>query len=151
MRLTKNFSLDELTASGTAARLGIDNTPNDLQLQNLRRLAELLQQVRDHFNVPVFINSGFRNKALNDAVGSNSKKSQHLLGCAADIRISGVSPKEGVQRIIDAKIISKKKNPQKSSIFSPYATKLRVAPSLFKYSPHFSKASKRSSLNGVTK
>ena len=104
MRLTKNFSLDELTASGTAARLGIDNTPNDLQLQNLRRLAELLQQVRDHFNVPVFINSGFRNKATNQAVGSTSKNSQHLLGCAADIRISGVSPREGVQRIIDAKI-----------------------------------------------
>ena len=103
MRLTKNFSLDELTASGTAARLGIDNTPNDIQLQNLRRLAELLQQVRDHFQAPIFINSGFRCKALNDAVGSRDT-SQHLKACAADIRISGVSPKEGVQRIIDAKI-----------------------------------------------
>jgi zinc D-Ala-D-Ala carboxypeptidase len=103
MRLTKNFSLDELTASGTAARLGIDNTPNDFQLQNLRRLAELLQQVRDHFQTPIFINSGFRCKALNDAVGSRDT-SQHLKACAADIRISGVSPKEGVQRIIDAKI-----------------------------------------------
>lgn len=103
MRLTKNFSLDELTASGTAARLGIDNTPNDLQLQNLRRLAELLQQVRDHFQTPIFINSGFRCKALNDAVNSRDT-SQHLKACAADIRISGVSPKEGVQRIIDAKI-----------------------------------------------
>tara|TARA_Y100001972_G_scaffold32_1_gene45 strand:+ start:40 stop:474 length:435 start_codon:yes stop_codon:yes gene_type:complete len=103
MRLTKNFSLDELTASGTAARLGIDNTPNDLQLQNLRRLAELLQQVRDHFQTPIFINSGFRCKALNDAVGSRDT-SQHLKACAADIRISGVSPREGVQRIIDAKI-----------------------------------------------
>tara|TARA_R100000234_G_scaffold118835_1_gene100214 strand:+ start:254 stop:691 length:438 start_codon:yes stop_codon:yes gene_type:complete len=99
MKLTKNFSLEELTASGTAARLGIDNTPNDLQLQNLRRLAELLQQVRDHFNAPVFINSGFRNNALNQAVGSTSKNSQHLMGCAADIRISGISPRQGVQAI----------------------------------------------------
>ena len=98
MKLTKNFSLEELTASATAARLGIDNTPNDLQLQNLRRLAELLQQVRDHFNAPVFINSAFRNKALNDACGS-SDKSQHLLGCAADLRISGISPRQGVQAI----------------------------------------------------
>ena len=98
MKLTKNFSLQELTASGTAARLGIDNTPNDTQLQNLRRLAELLQQVRDHFNAPVFINSGFRCKALNDAVGSKDT-SQHLLGCAADIRISNISPHQGVQAI----------------------------------------------------
>tara|TARA_R100001594_G_scaffold11766_1_gene26340 strand:+ start:7810 stop:8244 length:435 start_codon:yes stop_codon:yes gene_type:complete len=98
MKLTKNFSLEELTASGTAARLKINNTPNDTQLQNLRRLAELLQQVRDHFNAPVFINSGFRCKALNDAVGSKDT-SQHLLGCAADIRISNISPHQGVQAI----------------------------------------------------
>lgn len=103
MKLTKNFSLEELTASGTAARLKINNTPNDTQLQNLRRLAELLQQVRDHFNAPVFINSGFRNKALNDACGS-SDRSQHLLGCAGDIRISGISPRQGVQAIIKSGI-----------------------------------------------
>ena len=103
MKLTKNFSLEELTASGTATRLKINNTPNDTQLQNLRRLAELLQQVRDHFNAPVFINSGFRNKALNDACGS-SDKSQHLLGCAADIRISGISPRQGVHAIIKSGI-----------------------------------------------
>ena len=103
MKLTKNFSLEELTLSGTAARLKINNTPNDTQLQNLRRLAELLQQVRDHFNAPVFINSGFRCKALNDAVGSKDT-SQHLLGCAADLRISGISPRQGVQAIIKSGI-----------------------------------------------
>ena len=66
MKLTKNFTLEELTASGTATRLGIDNTPNDVQLSNLRRLAYMLQELRNMFDAPIFINSGFRCKRLNE-------------------------------------------------------------------------------------
>ena len=103
MQLTPNFSLEELTASGTAARLGIDNTPNDVQLSNLRRLAYMLQELRNMFDAPIFINSGFRNKELNQAVGSSSS-SQHLKACAADIRVSGYTPREAVRKIIDSGI-----------------------------------------------
>tara|TARA_R110002012_G_scaffold248443_1_gene424713 strand:- start:174 stop:608 length:435 start_codon:yes stop_codon:yes gene_type:complete len=103
MRLTANFTLEELTASGTAARLGINNTPDDVQLSNLRRLAYMLQELRNMFDAPIFINSGFRNKELNQAVGSSSS-SQHLKGCAADIRVSGYTPKEAVIKIINSGI-----------------------------------------------
>jgi zinc D-Ala-D-Ala carboxypeptidase len=103
MRLTANFTLEELTASGTAARLGIDNTPDDVQLSNLRRLAYMLQELRNMFDAPIFINSGFRNKELNRALGSKDS-SQHMKGCASDIRVSGYTPREAVRKIIDSGI-----------------------------------------------
>ena len=103
MQLTPNFTLEELTASATAARLGIDNTPNAVEISNLRRLAYMLQELRNMFGVPIFINSGFRNKELNQAVGSSSS-SQHLKACAADIRVSGYTPREAVRKIIDSGI-----------------------------------------------
>ena len=103
MRLTANFTLEELTASGTAARLGIDNTPDDVQLSNLRRLAYMLQELRNMFDAPIFINSGFRNKELNRACGSKDT-SQHMKGCASDIRVSGYTPREAVRKIIDSGI-----------------------------------------------
>tara|TARA_R100000988_G_scaffold49735_1_gene24293 strand:+ start:620 stop:1048 length:429 start_codon:yes stop_codon:yes gene_type:complete len=101
--LTPNFTLEELTASGTAARLGINNTPNAVEISNLRRLAYMLQELRNMFDAPIFINSGFRNKELNQAVGSSSS-SQHLKACAADIRVSGYTPREAVRKIIDSGI-----------------------------------------------
>ena len=103
MRFTKNFTLEELIASQIAARQGIDNDPNDIQLSNLRRLAYMLQELRDMFGVPIFINSAFRCKRLNDAVGSKDS-SQHLKGCAADIRVSGHAPDEVVKRILESGI-----------------------------------------------
>ena len=103
MQLTANFSLEELTASQTAARKNIENEPDDVQLSNLRRLAYMLQEIRNYFDVPIFINSGFRCKALNRAVGSKDT-SQHMKGCAADIRISGVSPSLAVAKIIESGI-----------------------------------------------
>ena len=103
MRLTANFTLEELTASGTAARLGIDNTPDDVQLSNLRRLAYMLQELRNMFDAPIFINSGFRCKELNRACGSKDT-SQHMKGCASDIRVSGYTPREAVKKIIDSGI-----------------------------------------------
>ena len=104
MQLSPNFSLEELTRSETAARNGWDNTPNDAELENLKRLAVLLQQVKSAVGGrPVMINSGFRSKLVNDAVGSRDT-SQHRLGCAADLRVPGMTPREGIEACIAAKV-----------------------------------------------
>ena len=67
------------------------------------RTADLLEQVRSLINKPIIINSAFRSKAVNDAVGSKDT-SQHRIGCAADIRVPGMTPKQVVQACIDANI-----------------------------------------------
>tara|TARA_R100000988_G_C3921218_1_gene126875 strand:- start:44 stop:508 length:465 start_codon:yes stop_codon:yes gene_type:complete len=93
MELSKNFSLQELTKSQTAIRLGIDNTPNKAQIINLKNLCKnILQKVRDRFEKPVVINSGFRCIALCEAIGSSSK-SQHATGSAADIEVINLDNK----------------------------------------------------------
>jgi len=102
MQLTANFSLEELTRSEAADRNGWDNTPNAQEIENLKRLAALLQQVKTAVGgKPVMINSGFRSKRVNDAVGSKDS-SQHRLGCAADIRVPGMKPREVVEACIAA-------------------------------------------------
>ena len=94
MKLSKNFSLEELIRSSTAMRIGIDNIPNDEHLKNLQVVVdEIAQPLRDHFGKPVRINSGYRSPALNDAIGG-SKKSQHSKGEALDLEIDGVSNME---------------------------------------------------------
>jgi hypothetical protein len=103
MNLSPNFTLEELTVSEIAARRGLDNTPNATEVANLVRVAELLEQVRALLGKPILINSAFRSKPVNDAVGSRDT-SQHRLGCAADIRVPGLTPKQVVQACIDAKI-----------------------------------------------
>jgi uncharacterized protein YcbK (DUF882 family) len=103
MNLSPNFTLDELTASQTAARKGLDNTPNATEVANLVRVAALLEEVRALLNKPILINSGFRSKAVNDAVGSRDT-SQHRIGCAADIRVPGMTPREVVEACIEANI-----------------------------------------------
>jgi uncharacterized protein YcbK (DUF882 family) len=103
MNLSTNFTLDELTASQTAARKGLDNTPNATEVANLVRVAALLEEVRALLNKPILINSGFRSKQVNDAVGSRDT-SQHRTGCAADIRVPGMTPKEVVEACIAANI-----------------------------------------------
>lgn len=86
IQLTPNFTLRELTRSTTAQRLGIDNTPSDTVVVNLLCLARnILQPLRDHFRVPLTINSGYRCPALNRAVGGVAN-SQHMTGEAADIK-----------------------------------------------------------------
>ena len=93
MQLSKNFSLQELTKSQTATRLGIDNTPNEAQVINLENLCKnILQKIRDRFEKPVIINSGFRCVSLCEAIGS-SRKSQHATGSAADIEVVTVDNK----------------------------------------------------------
>lgn len=103
MKLTSNFSLEEMTVSEIAERKGLDNTPNATEIANLMRTAALLEQVRSLINKPIIVNSAFRSKAVNDAVGSKDT-SQHRIGCAADIRVPGMTPKQVVQACIDANI-----------------------------------------------
>jgi len=103
MNLSPNFTLQELTVSEIAARRNLDNTPNATEVANLVRVAELLEQVRALLGKPILVNSAFRSKPVNDAVGSRDT-SQHRLGCAADIRVPGLTPKQVVQACIDAKI-----------------------------------------------
>jgi zinc D-Ala-D-Ala carboxypeptidase len=100
--LSANFTLEELTRSEAADRNRWDNTPNEQEIENLRRLAALLQQVKSAVGgKPVMINSGFRSKKVNDSVGSKDT-SQHRLGCAADIRVPGMKPREVVEACIAA-------------------------------------------------
>ena len=100
MNLTPNFTLDELTASESAERNGWDNTPNDAELENLKRLADFLEQVKVVMGgKPIMINSAFRSKKVNDSVGSKDT-SQHRIGCAADIRVPGMTPDEVVRKVI---------------------------------------------------
>jgi hypothetical protein len=90
MKLSKNFSLAELTKSQTAERMGLNNNPNEDETENLRLLCErVLQPVRDHFDDVVTISSGYRNEILSQKIGSSSK-SQHCRGQAADFEIFGV-------------------------------------------------------------
>jgi hypothetical protein len=103
MKLSPNFTLDELTVSETAERLGIDNTPTNDALLNLRRLAKFLEDLRAVLGKPIKINSGYRSPALNKAI-NGSKTSQHCFGCAADIRVNGMTPDQVVQAVIAAKM-----------------------------------------------
>ena len=99
MKLTEHFSLDELTRTDHRT---LDNAPDAAAIANLQRLAEFLERVKAILGGrAVMITSGYRSKAVNDAVGS-SDKSQHRLGCAADLRVPGMTPKEVVQAIVDS-------------------------------------------------
>ena len=101
MRISKNFTLNELTRSQTAARRGIDNTPDNIQVRNLIELVNnVLQPLRDGLGEAVFVNSGFRSKELNEAIGG-SPNSQHMKGQAADIVVSGHTPGQVFNFIID--------------------------------------------------
>ena len=103
MKLTENFSLEEMTVSEIGARRGLDNTPNATEISNLVRTALLLEQVRALVKKPIIINSAYRSKAVNDAVGSKDT-SQHRIGCAADIRVPGMTPKQVVEAIMKSDI-----------------------------------------------
>ena len=94
MKLSTNFSLNELTKSQTAERKGIDNTPSAEHQENLRSLCtHVLQPIRDHFSRVVSVSSGYRSPELCTAIGSKIT-SQHAKGEAADFEIFGVSNKE---------------------------------------------------------
>jgi hypothetical protein len=97
MNLTSHFTLEELTHTDHRQ---FDNTPNEAELKNIQRLAAFLEQVKTVLGgKPIMVNSAFRSKQVNDAVGSKDT-SQHRIGCAADIRVPAMTPDEVVKAII---------------------------------------------------
>ena len=101
MNLTEHFTLEELTATDHRQ---FDNTPNETERANLVRLAGVLELVKVALGgKPVMVNSAFRSKQVNDAVGSKDT-SQHRVGCAADLRVPGMTPDQVVKAVIAAKL-----------------------------------------------
>jgi hypothetical protein len=99
MKLTPNFSLEELTQSEIGERQGLDNTPNEEVKANLVRLARFLEEVRRVLGRPIMINSAYRSPAVNKAIGGKPT-SQHCLGCAADIKVPGLTPDNIVKELL---------------------------------------------------
>jgi zinc D-Ala-D-Ala carboxypeptidase len=97
MNLTEHFTLEELTHTDHRE---LENIPNETELANLKRLAEFLETVKTVLGgKPIMVNSAFRSKMVNDAVGSKDS-SQHRVGCAADIRVPSMTPDEVVKAVI---------------------------------------------------
>jgi len=97
MNLTEHFTLAELTYTDHRE---FDNMPNGQEFDNLKRLAAFLEEVKTVLGgKPIMVNSAFRSKQVNDAVGSKDS-SQHRIGCAADIRVPAMTPDEVVKAII---------------------------------------------------
>jgi uncharacterized protein YcbK (DUF882 family) len=97
MNLTDHFTLEELTHTDHRE---FDNEPNDAELENIKRLAEFLEEVKTVLGgKPIMVNSAFRSKQVNDAVGSKDT-SQHRIGCAADIRVPSMTPDQVVRAVI---------------------------------------------------
>jgi putative chitinase len=101
MQLSEHFSLEELTHTDHRE---FDNMPTDKELANLVRLANFLEVVKAVLGgKPIVINSAFRSAQVNAAVGSKDT-SQHRTGCAADIRVPGMTPDEVMKSIRAADI-----------------------------------------------
>ena len=95
--MTPHFTLAELTVTDHRT---LDNTPDPVALANLQRLAAFLELVKDWLGGrPIMVNSAYRSKAVNDACGSRDT-SQHRLGCAADIRVPGMTPDAVVKAVM---------------------------------------------------
>lgn len=93
VRLSENFTLEELTYSDTARRLKIENRPGVKSVENLKQLVNnVLQPLRTWLGSPVLITSGYRSAMLNKKVGGVAQ-SQHQFGCAADFIVPNKSPK----------------------------------------------------------
>ena len=97
MKKIKYFSLSEFLNSATAKRLGIDNTPSFEVVDNLNKLADYLDIIREKVGKPILISSGFRCPVLNKAVGGVAN-SQHLKGLAADLICADMESLEKVLR-----------------------------------------------------
>lgn len=93
MKLSEHLDLIEVTISDMAKRKGISNEPTPEHVENFKKLAEnIFEPIRNHFGEPIFISSGYRSKALNEAIGGASS-SQHCSGEAIDIDMDGRSKK----------------------------------------------------------
>ena len=100
MKLTPNFTLQEMTISQTAIRRGINNTPASEIVFNLGRLAHQLEVIRLIVGKPIQVTSGFRSYYLNQAIGG-SKTSDHMKGRAADFIVDGMTPAEVIEAVKD--------------------------------------------------
>lgn len=101
VKVTENFTLAELTASPAAKRLGLKNNPSPSEIENLRHLCiNILERVREHYNRPIKINSGYRSPKVNAAV-KGSVTSQHRYGEAVDFEIPGIANKDIADWIAD--------------------------------------------------
>lgn len=97
-KLSKNFSLNELTHSSTANYHKVDNIPDRWELENLKKLChDILQPIRDKYGNSIFVTSGYRNPIVNRLVNGSST-SQHILGEAADITVGS---KEGNKKLFE--------------------------------------------------
>ena len=95
--MTPHFTLAELTHTDHRE---LENIPNETELANIQRLAEFLEDLKTLLGgKPIMVNSTFRSKAVNDAVGSKDT-SQHRIGCAADLRVPSMTPDAVVRAII---------------------------------------------------
>lgn len=103
MKLSEHFTYEELTHSEIAERLGLDNTPDEKVKANLVRLARMLEDVRRILQRPIMVNSAYRSPKVNEAVGSKPT-SQHCLGCAADIKVPGLTPNDIVNLVVKSNI-----------------------------------------------
>ena len=100
-QITPHFRLSEFTQSATAELLGIDNTPDSTALHNIELLCRyVLEPIRQAFGQPIVVNSGYRCRQLNIALGG-AKRSFHLSGRAADIRATNVSDNARLKAVID--------------------------------------------------
>lgn len=104
MRLSENFTLEEMTFSETAARQGISNVPNKFIVEELKRLClEALEPLRGRLGRPIIVTSGYRSPVVNSLVGG-SKSSSHVHGRAADVKVHGVAPIDVCRACVDAAI-----------------------------------------------
>jgi zinc D-Ala-D-Ala carboxypeptidase len=97
MQMSEHFTFEELTHTDHRE---FENIPNEQETENLKRLAAFLEEVKTALGGrPIFINSAFRCKEVNDAVGSKDT-SQHRIGCAADIRVPDMTPDQVVRSLM---------------------------------------------------
>ena len=101
VQLTPHFTLEEFTLSSTALALGIANTPMPAHLENLKKLAQKMEEVRALFDAVIEITSGYRNPQVNAAVGG-VPNSAHALGLAADFHVHGFSDLDAAKRVRDS-------------------------------------------------
>ena len=103
MNLSEHFTLEELTYSDISVRHNLDNSPSGDVVINLTRLAKFLETIRSLLSKPIHINSAYRSPSVNNLLGSKPT-SQHCIGCAADITVSGMAPDQVIKAIVNSKV-----------------------------------------------
>lgn len=101
MKLSEHFTWDEVLASATARRLGLDNTLPEGLMRNVTRMAAFMEEVRHILGVPLRVTSWYRSPAVNKAVGGVSS-SAHQLGLAVDFQPQGMTLEEGFARVAES-------------------------------------------------